>query len=174
MELSALLIRCPAADPVVGEHRLRYDRAASFGVPAHVTVGFPFKPVRMLTDADHERLASAFARVPAFVLRGERTGWFGEDYLHVPVSPPADVLGLIALVGGLFPEYPIYGGAIDEVVPHVTIGPAARAELRAVEKEVSARLPFVVDVTEVELWAGPPLDGPVGDGWRLVRAYALG
>ena len=109
-ELSALLIRCPAAEPAVGPHRPRFDRAAAFGVPAHLTVCFPFKPVRMQTADDHDRLGRAFARHSSFVVRGERTGWFERGLLHVPAEPPAPVLALVDLVGGLFPEYPIYGG----------------------------------------------------------------
>jgi hypothetical protein len=173
-ELSALLLRCPSAEPAVAAHRLRFDRAAAFGVPAHLTICFPFKPVALLTAADHQALANAFARVPGFVVRGARTGWFGEDYLHVPVEPADAVLRLIGLVGALFPEHPIYGGAIEEVVPHVSIGPGEGAELSVAEAQVSARLPFAQEVVEVELWAGPPLDGPVGAGWRRVRGYPLG
>ena len=173
-QLSALLVRCPAAEPAVATQRLRFDRAAAFGVPAHLTICFPFAPVRMLSAADHDRLTSAFAGVPGFVVRGARTGWFGEDHLHVPVEPADAVLRLIGLVGALFPEHPIYGGAIEEVVPHVSIGPGELAELSVAEAQVSARLPFAQEVVEVELWAGPPLDGPVGVGWRRVRGYPLG
>ena len=58
-------------------------------------------------------------------------------------------------------------------MPHVTVGPVPPAEVEQVEAAVAAALPFEQEVTEVELWAGPPLDGPVGDGWRFVRAYPL-
>jgi hypothetical protein len=173
-ELSALLIRCPAAEPAVSPHRLRLDRAAAFGVPAHLTVCFPFKPVAQLTAADHDELANAFAQVPVFALRGDWTGWFGETMLHVVPEPVEPVLELIRLVGRLFPNHPIYGGEIDDIVPHLTIGIGDPADLLAVERSVASALPFEQEVSEVELWAGPPLDGPVGAGWRSVRAYPLG
>ncbi len=173
-ERSALLLRCPATEPAVARHRLRLDRAAAFGVPAHLTVCFPFKPAALLTDADHEGLANAFATVPRFTLRFVRTGWFGETYLWLAPEPADPVLGLIRLVGELFPEHPIYGGEIVEVVPHVTIGPGEPDDLRAVERDVLAALPVEEVLTEVELWSGPPLDGPVGDGWRRLRTYPLG
>lgn len=158
----------------MGAHRIRLDRAAAFGVPAHVTVCFPFKPVALLSAADHERLANACAEVPAFLLRGERTGWFGHEVLYVEPEPADPLVLLVDLVAGLFPEYPIYGGEFAEIVPHLTVGVGEREDLLAVERLVAARLPFEQEVSEVELWAGPPLDGPVGAGWRRVRGYPLG
>ena len=41
---SALLILVPAAEPAVGEHRARLDASARDGVPAHLTVLYPFLP----------------------------------------------------------------------------------------------------------------------------------
>ena len=52
-EESALLLRCPAAEPVVGSSRARLDRAAAVGVPAHLTVTYPFRPPALLTEEDH-------------------------------------------------------------------------------------------------------------------------
>ena len=41
---SAVLVPIPAAERVVSTHRSRLDGAAALGVPAHVTVLFPFVP----------------------------------------------------------------------------------------------------------------------------------
>jgi hypothetical protein len=41
---SALLVPVPAAEPAVGQHRARLDEAARDGVPAHITVLYPFLP----------------------------------------------------------------------------------------------------------------------------------
>ena len=86
VEESALLLRCPAAEPAVGASRARLDLAARVGVPAHVTVTYPFRPVAALTEADHGRLERLFAQVPSFTLTGERTAWFGDEVLYVALE----------------------------------------------------------------------------------------
>jgi hypothetical protein len=39
---SALLVTVPAAEPAVARHRSRLDTSATVGVPAHITVLYPF------------------------------------------------------------------------------------------------------------------------------------
>jgi hypothetical protein len=41
---SAVLVPVPEAERAVSRHRARLDAAAALGVPAHVTVLFPFVP----------------------------------------------------------------------------------------------------------------------------------
>lgn len=172
-EESALLVRCPAAERVVGDWRARLDLAAGVGVPAHATVTYPFRPVELLTDADHDRLGRLFAHLPSFTLVGERTAWFGEEVVYVELTGRDHVSALVDAVAREFPEHPPYGGTIADVVPHVTVGhDRDLSTLRAAAAEVDARLPFRQPVTAVELWAGP---SPVtGHGrWRRVRSYPL-
>jgi len=57
---SALLITCPQSEHVVGSHRAQYDRAAQLGVPAHITVIYPFQARDRMTEADHVRLQQIF------------------------------------------------------------------------------------------------------------------
>lgn len=58
---TAVVVTIPAADPVVSAHRRALDAAATLGVPAHVTVIFPFAVPAALTQDDHadSRLRSA-------------------------------------------------------------------------------------------------------------------
>jgi hypothetical protein len=173
-EESALLLRCPTAEPAVGRLRARLDLAAGVGVPAHVTVMYPFRPVDDLSAADHALLGRLFTAVPSFTLVGSRTAWFGDQVLYVELTGAEVVSSLTEAVTAAFPAYLPYGGAFAEVVPHLTVGDDRDVSvLRAAEDAVRARLPFTQPVTEVELWSGPP---PVsGRGrWRLVRAYPLG
>jgi hypothetical protein len=173
-EESALLVRCPAAEPAVGEWRARLDLAAGVGVPSHVTVIYPFRPVERLSDADHDRLGRLFRDLTAFTLVGERTAWFGDDVVYVELTGGGQVSALIAAVAREYPEHPPYGGTIAEVIPHVTVGHGCDlATLREAAAAVDARLPFRQPVTAAELWAGPP--PATGQGrWRRVRAYPLG
>ena len=171
---SALLLRCPAAEGAVAAQRARLDRAAAVGVPAHVTVLYPFRPAGLLTAAEHLRLTRLFAGLPAFSLTGARTAWFASEVVYVELAEEEAVRSLVDAVSTAFPEHPPYGGAFADVVPHLTIGHDHDvATLRAAEDAVSARLPFVQRVDAVELWSGPPPASSSGR-WRLVRAYPLG
>jgi hypothetical protein len=53
--------RFPKAEPVVGQLRARLDRAASRGIPAHVTVLYPFVPPGQITPAVLDKAAAAVA-----------------------------------------------------------------------------------------------------------------
>jgi hypothetical protein len=67
---SALLLPVPAAESVVGPHRARRDASARDGVPAHVTVLYPFLPTAIGPDV-LAALAQLFAGVPSGHLRSE-------------------------------------------------------------------------------------------------------
>jgi len=41
----------------------RFDRAAGDGVPAHITVIYPFKSLELMTTDDHRRLVENHGRV---------------------------------------------------------------------------------------------------------------
>jgi 2'-5' RNA ligase len=152
---SALIVTVPAADPIVGHHRSRYDRAASWGVPAHVTVLFPFVPPDQIAVDTIERVAVAVASVPAFTAAFNRTAWFGEDVVFLAPTPTEPFVQLTAAVAAAFPEHPPYEGAHDDVVPHLTVAHGAPSSaLREVELDVEPQLPITTHVTAVEWWRG--------------------
>lgn len=170
-----MLLVCPQAEPVVSRQRLRHDAAARDGVPAHVTVLYPFKPLELLDDEDHRRLEALFATADAFVLRGSRTGWFDDRVVFVAPDDPAPVRELTARVVEAFPDFPPYRGAFAEVIPHLTIGHDHPIDvLRRDEQEVQPGLPFDQPFDHVELWSGPAVDGREdAAAWRSVRSYPL-
>ena len=58
--------RQTAGEPAVSRHRARLDRAAAWGVPAHVTILYPFVAPSAITAATMAALAGAVASVRAF------------------------------------------------------------------------------------------------------------
>lgn len=174
-EESALILTCPQAEQAVGRHRLALDVAARYGVPAHVTVTYPFKPVVDLDDADHDVLEWLVGAFAPFVLSASRTDWFADTVLFVALDDPRPVTALTEAVTRAFPDFPPYGGVHDEVVPHLTVGhDQPREVLAAAEREVRPWLPLAFEVAQVELWSGPPVDGSARGTWRRVGAYPLG
>lgn len=172
---SALLLVSPGAEQAVSATRARMDSSARLGLPAHLTVLYPFRPVELLDTGDHHALERAYAAVDAFTVRAGSTAWFGERVLYVAPDDPAPFLAVIAATLAAFPGVAPYGGAFAEVVPHLTVGHDRPAgELREAERVVGAALPFSQHLDHVELWAGPAVSGPAPDGsWHHVRSYPL-
>ena len=170
---AALIVPCPAADAIVGDQRQHLDRAGQVGVPAHLTVVYPFKAD--LVTGDHRKLKELFLSFQRFAVSGERTGWFDDKVVFIEPVDPTPVIALTEAVEAAFPDYPIYGGAFHEVVPHLTIGhDQSPSVLRAAERAVLDRLPFSQEVDHVELWSGPALATAPAGSWRRQCDYYLG
>jgi 2'-5' RNA ligase len=168
---SAVVVNVPVAEPVVGEHRLRLDQAARWGVPAHVTVLYPFLPPGRIDGAVLDALRRAVAAVPRFTAVWTRTAWFDQRVLWVAPDLAAPFQALTAAVVSEFPEYPPFGGQYESVVPHLTVGNGAPLEdLLAAEQQVLPRLPFSMPVTHVQVLAGTSSPG----SWRQVAQIPLG
>src|SRR5689334_8297219 len=60
---TALIITVPEAEEAVGALRLEHDSSAALGVPAHITILFPFAPPERV---DETALASLFATCAPF------------------------------------------------------------------------------------------------------------
>lgn len=169
---TAVIVPIAAAEPVVGPHRRRFDRAASWGVPAHVTVVYPFVPPAGIDDTIR-RLEALVAGVPTFDVTFTECRWFGEDVLWLAPEPEQPFRDLTDRLVAEFPDHPPYAGAHDDVVPHLTVGESrlgSVAELRAAETSVSRVLPLTARVDHALLLAGT--DRP--DSWRTVATLPLG
>ena len=168
---SAVIVSVPEAEPVVGHHRRAHDESAPWGVPAHVTVLFPFLAPRDLDDHVHAELTRAAATVPEFTVTFGSTGWFSDKVLWLAPDPAEPFRALTSSVAAAFPDHPPYEGAHDDVVPHLTVGHDAEVEtLRAVERQVQPSLPVQKRVTEVQVIVGRP---QVGGSWDVIGRFPL-
>ena len=124
---SALIITVPEAEEAVAPQRAQLDKPASFGIPAHVTVLFPFMPPSEVDDQVIGTLAAAIATVPRFHATFESTGWFGTNVLWLAPKPAAVFGALTSAVAAAFPDHPPFGGRHEVVIPHLTVGHAGAA-----------------------------------------------
>jgi 2'-5' RNA ligase superfamily len=173
VEQSALIVTIPEAEDAVAVHRARFDKPANFGIPAHVTVLFPFMPPSEVDAPVVSTLAAAISTVPKFAATFETTGWFGTNVLWLAPKPAATFGALTAVVADAFPDYPPFGGQHDVVIPHLTVGHAVAAGvsgLQEAEAQVLGHLPIRANVTEVSLWCGTDVPG----GWRRMMGFPLG
>ncbi len=168
--LSAVVAVVPEAEPAVAQWRAELDRATALGVPAHVTVLYPFVPPDQLTTGVVDALRAVVTRTPAFDVTFADTGWFGQDVVWLSPTPAEPFRALTAAVWRAFPQHPPYGGIFPEVVPHLTIGERAPLpRLRAAEAAVRRDLPVVAPVREVSLLAG----SHEPDSWRVLETLPL-
>ena len=168
---SALVLLVPEADPVVGKLRLAHDPAARAGMPAHVTLLFPFVPVARLDDAVLSRLQEQFARAPeirgAVRMRFDRLARFpGVSYLALADAAP--VVAKIRALAEAWPEHPPYEGQFPDIVPHLTVAHGDEAVLAAAEAQLVGALPLAADIRYATLVA----EDEAGR-WREHTRFAL-
>ena len=154
---SALGIAVPEAEPLVKAWRDRFDSSAAVGVPAHITILYPFMPPGEITAEVLAELREFFAQFAAFDYVLAELRRF-PIVLYLAPSPAEFFKALIHAVVARYPEYPPYGGAISasEVIPHLTIADVDKSEqLDDIEREFMNRhggqLPVKARVHEVLL-----------------------
>jgi 2'-5' RNA ligase len=152
---SALIICAPEADGAVGECRLRHDPSAVRGVPAHITILYPFKAPEYITRDDLRALGELFSHFPAFNVTLDKIRRF-TNTLYLAPEPALPIRALTEAVMARFPDYPPYGGAYDEVIPHMTVAqvddPQTLDQIEAgFAAECSNYLPIHTHVTEIVL-----------------------
>jgi 2'-5' RNA ligase len=154
--LSAVVVPMPEAEPRVRALRAELDPAAMLGVPAHVTIMFPFLPPPEIDDEVLSALRAITAAAPAFDVRFARVEWFGEDVVWLAPQPAEPFVALSAAVTEHFDE----GAQGDGVVPHLTVGhDAPLPRLRAAAAQVAA---------------GPPVRATVRSAWLMTGSREPG
>ncbi len=171
---TALAVPVPAAEAVVGPWRARLDPASvAAGVPAHVTLIYPFRPPELLDDALRHDLRGLFSSAPAFDVTFAGVCAF-PDVLYLAPEPSAPFDALIAGLVEAYPDTPPYRGRIADVVPHLTIGATFTGEdVARVCAEVeaayrAAALPIHARVDSVAL-----MECDEEGRWRIIATFPL-
>jgi 2'-5' RNA ligase len=165
-----LIVEVPEAEPAVLQFRERLDASAMFGVPAHITVLFPFMPPHAIDAAVLAELEQLFAGAHRFSVRLDHTDWFGDEVLWLAPQDPAPFRALTKRVHAAFPAFPPFEGQFDDVVPHLTVGDRQPlSDLRAAEAAVQAHLPVQARVTAVTLITKPA----AGGRWSRTASFSL-
>ncbi|MEV0650638.1 2'-5' RNA ligase family protein [Phytomonospora sp. NPDC050363] len=98
---TALVIAVPEVEPAVGAWRRRFDSAAAAGVPAHVTVLYPFLDIGRVDTA---ALAALFGGHRAFDVRFEQSARFPE-VLYLAPTPERPFRELTEAVAARWPRH---------------------------------------------------------------------
>jgi hypothetical protein len=167
---TGLIVAVSQAEPAVGRHRAALDPIAAWGIPAHITVLYPFLPPSEIDEEVLSALRTLFGSLPSFGADLANVSWFGSDVLWLAPEPAEPFRRLTAAVWERFPAAPPYGGAFDDVVPHLTVGDRAPLPaLREAAADIAPRLPIRAEVRSVRL-----VEGTTGAlAWRTVAEFPL-
>ena len=161
---TCLIVPVLDAEPVIARW-LGTDRVDFDGVPLHVTVMYPFLPVRALGPAEEQHIAElARGMAPfGFALAGLRR-FPGVQYLAP--EPARAFAALTERIQRQWPSCQPYGGAYDTVIPHMTVtfGDDPPADEAVLERDLPIR------TRATELW----LLDQTTNGWRRRRRFPLG
>jgi hypothetical protein len=127
-------------------------------------------PKAQWSDVYATRLTAALAYTAPSEARFRRTGRFGRTTIYLVPEPERAFAGLIRAVATAFPEYPPYGGAFSEVLPHLTLAHGVpEAALDAVESTTYGRVDVRIEVSGLALFFLGP-NGRWTEGSRVPLA----
>jgi 2'-5' RNA ligase len=118
---SALFILVPEAESLVKAFREKYDPSAAAGMPAHVTVLYPFKPPSEINKIVLDGLNQCLRPFPSFPFSLAVTRRFGAQTLYLAPEPHEPFRRLTLAIWACHPETPPYGGRYREVVTHLSV-----------------------------------------------------
>ncbi len=151
---SALLIPVPESEPLVSDWRSLYDGSAARGMPAHITLLYPFVAPGEIDDELIEELGSHFARKRAFTYSYPTTARF-PGVLYLAPDADAPFSKMISALEKRFPDCPPYGGLFEDVIPHLTVGDCRNrldlALMNRMDAELMPQLPLEARASEVWL-----------------------
>lgn len=148
---SALVVAVPEAAPAVDAWRERTSAAKpSNGVPAHVTILFPFVPAHAIDGDLLADLRAIFGGFREFRFGLQEARRFPE-VLYLAPEPPGPFVALTKAVVASYPAYPPYSGEFDSIVPHLTAAEGGPELLNEAERGIRPFLPIPAEAHEVVL-----------------------
>ena|SRR5690242_2585175 len=136
---SAIVILVPEAEICVGDFRRHHDPSAGAGMPAHVTLLYPFIAPAALSDGHVDMLKTCLGNFKPFAFSLPEVRRFPSRLLYLAPEPAEPFRDLTMALWRVFPECPPYGGRHPEIVPHLSVAQAASdAELAGIEPAFAA------------------------------------
>jgi 2'-5' RNA ligase len=169
---SALIVPVPDAEPAVASWRRAHDPSAALGIPAHITLLYPFRAPDEIDDRTCANLAHLFAA--AAPIRLTLAGICGfRNVLYLAPEPPEPLDQLIRALMHRYPDLLPYGGTVRDPIPHLTVAQiedeaALDSVMRRFATAAATSLPIETTVTEIHL-----IESGTGP-WQVARRFPLG
>jgi 2'-5' RNA ligase len=170
---STLAILVPEAEGLVRSFRDRYDPAAKVGMPAHITLLYPFKSPNEIDGLVLDTLSQCFSRFQPVKFSLTTINQFLGETLYLVPEPEDPLRELTLGIWRCYPETPPYRGRYSTIIPHLTVadrmGEQRLAEVaREFEQAAQGRLPLQGHAAEVTL-----MDSRSGR-WAINTTFRLG
>ena len=153
---TALLVPVAAAEPLVRRHRLARDPVAPLGVPAHITVLYPFVPPDEIDQEVCDAITGVLDRFSAFDFALTDVRTFPDGVLYLAPDPAAPFVAITDALVERWPERPPYHGAFDSVIPHLSVAMVTNGAPAELEAELNGGLPLRTRADVVWLMEGEP------------------
>jgi 2'-5' RNA ligase len=118
---STLAILVPEAEGLVKSFRDRYDPSTKAGMPAHITLLYPFKPPDEIDGLVLDTLRRCLFRFPPFRFSLRTINRFYSETLYLSPEPEHPFRELTLGIWGCYPETPPYHGRYSTIIPHLTV-----------------------------------------------------
>jgi 2'-5' RNA ligase len=118
---STLAILVPEAEGLVKSFRDRYDPSTKAGMPAHITLLYPFKPPDEIDGLVLDTLRRCLFRFPPFRFSLRTINRFYSETLYLVPEPEHPFRELTLGIWGCYPETPPYRGRYSTIIPHLTV-----------------------------------------------------
>ena len=139
MSETGLIVEVREAEFLVGALRERYDDSARLGVPAHITVLFPFMAPAAVPASVVAALRQLFLSRQPFSFRLGSVGRFPATCYLEP-RPAEPFVALTEAVVRAYPAFPPFGGEFPSVIPHLTVAHGNAAEAEVASQALAASL----------------------------------
>jgi 2'-5' RNA ligase len=169
---STLLIEVPQSEPLVRAYREAHDPVAKLGIPAHITLLYPFRHPSQIDDTLIPELRSLFSQHGSFSYRLAEIRNFPATLWLAP-EPSEPFKALTEELVSRYPDAQPYGGGYDEIIPHLSVADRKStdelAEITIEFRKVASQfLPIESFAEEVTLMTRQ-------DGfWKRTTSFALG
>ncbi len=151
---TGVAIPVPEADPLLTAVGERFPEAVREGVPAHVSVLYPFLPADALDDQVTGALSELFAEQPVLSVTFAECSRTGE-FVALRPDPLQGLRELTNAVRARWPDLVPYEGVHGDVGPHLTVAlHTTESRAAAVERElVPEQVPISAELREAWLLA---------------------
>ncbi len=137
----------PEVEGLVGRWRRDWDPSAAVGVPAHITVLYPWLDAGEIDEETLAEAAELFCRHEAFGFELTEVRRFVPDVVYLAPEPEEPFRSMTAAVVAQWPDHPPYEGVHADVIPHLTVvqaGDATRVDALAAEVAVGTEMALPV------------------------------
>ncbi|HET6627908.1 MAG TPA: 2'-5' RNA ligase family protein, partial [Nocardioidaceae bacterium] len=157
---SVLQVPVPEAEFVVRPRLARrspeYLPAEPRETVAHITLLGPFADLTTIDDGLVSELRSFFADVLPFTFELSSICTFPGGGTYLSPEPAAPFHHLTHELHRRFPEFPPYGGAFDDVIPHLSVPVPDGEDPGMLDFELGPRLPLTAHAREAALYWWEP------------------